>query len=432
MRWLTRSGDWTGRVYFRGTLPGRLEDLEPLPGSAMTVTPLPEADPAGRWAAVLRHETWGEALLACPLESEGVSQDRIEMDAHLTPGERQVVAIADGALEVRTRGTGRLLHDRKALLGFMRAVLGRQGVVAVDEAAQRHWSRDALDEELVHGALLDVEALLGVHAVREGLGASPSWLHTHGLAEVGRVDFDVLDPAADLLTVRQDALRALALAILEDNLTLSGRPWTLYPGRDVRMVAVGTYLAQVPRAVERRREPDGQHRLQRGVVCDVDRTLLGRLRRGLRPSRCLSQDPPPNIVPRFSPHAQSLMDERGRDTFPLLCRLTEEFYPYHFPLVATVLYEADGGMTKERLWVDVEEVLDDRIDGVLLTQPAAIARMHPGQHAVHTRERIVDWQIQTPFGLITPRATMAARLIREQDPEKFLRFLEEFRQNEEV
>lgn len=431
MRWFSRVVDCAGSVYFRGTLPPRLDKLESLASAGVSVTPGPPSE-AAHWTATARHEEWGTAEIVCPRHSKGPSRDILEMDVSLTPGEREVASLGDCSVVVQMRGKSHVLRDRRCLLGFLRAVMGKRGLVALDHTSHRHWSREALEEELFHDAVPDVDMIYALHAVRQGLGAPPSWLHSHGMADLGYVDFDILNPAADLFTSQYDAVRAVALAILEGDLTLSSRTWTFSNRGDVRLVGVSAFLRQAaPRILQARPDAGGEHGMRRGVVCDAGGGLLGRWIDHPKPSRLLSEDQPPEAVVNFSAQARALMDERARQTYPLLCRLTEELEPYHLPLVATVAYEPDHGGPRERLWVTVDDVLDDRIDGVLLSEPAHITRMHVGQHAVHYADRIVDWQIQTPFGLVTPRNTIAARLIREQNPEEFQRCLAEFRIHDE-
>src|SRR5207248_2514776 len=113
--------------------------------------------------------------------------------------------------------------------------LERRGfaIVAAEPGRAAHWALrishpelgeadvvclpEALDDELCHDADLDIESLYTLHAVTgdEAGDEAVIWLHSHGLAEIGLFDFDVLRPSEDLLGRGRDALRAVAFAILD-------------------------------------------------------------------------------------------------------------------------------------------------------------------------------------------------------------------------
>jgi hypothetical protein len=61
-----------------------------------------------------------------------------------------------------------------------------------------------LADELVHDAPLDIVQIHVLHVVTQPEGV---WLHSHGLGELGSVDFDVLRPAEALTTEQFDVSR---------------------------------------------------------------------------------------------------------------------------------------------------------------------------------------------------------------------------------
>jgi hypothetical protein len=75
------------------------------------------------------------------------------MVARLTDGERRAVEGCRHAVSVAAEArTGNILRDRKDFLRFLRALMGAEGVAALDHAARSFWSRPALDDELAHDA----------------------------------------------------------------------------------------------------------------------------------------------------------------------------------------------------------------------------------------------------------------------------------------
>ena len=110
-----------------------------------------------------------------------------------------------------------VLGDRKTIPD-QPDVLGDEGVIVLDTVSQLPWSRAPLDDELAHDANLDVEALYCVHSVFEGAAEDPkgrdiTWLHSHGLAELGGFDIDFIRPDPEFVDQGSDIYRALATAI---------------------------------------------------------------------------------------------------------------------------------------------------------------------------------------------------------------------------
>ena len=87
-----------------------------------------------------------------------------------------------------------------------------------------------LDEELLHeGADLDAESLFVAHSIfdeeqRDADGEPRAyWLHTHGLAELGTLDFDILRPSPLITTGGYDTVpRDGVLAFLEEGPAVAG------------------------------------------------------------------------------------------------------------------------------------------------------------------------------------------------------------------
>ena len=73
---------------------------------------------------------------------------------------------------------------------------------------------------------------------------------------------------------------------------------------------------------------------------------------------------------------------------------------------------ADDQAGREHLWFEVHDVRDDQVDATLVNEPYDVARLRQGDRGAHDVERITDWLIPTPFGLITPRSQVAARRVR--------------------
>lgn len=168
------------------------------------------------WRLRLKHPEWGQAELVCDIEPRPIPELIVKLDPRLTGAERAEARMGGTqAILQMDAQAGHVLRDRKRFLRFLRAVMGSDGLVAADAAAQGFWTRASLDEELTRDADLEVTALYSIPAVQGPVGERDNGLHTHGLDKDGGFDFDILEPASGLLSNTSDALRSTAYAILE-------------------------------------------------------------------------------------------------------------------------------------------------------------------------------------------------------------------------
>jgi hypothetical protein len=438
--WRKKSSTCAGSVLFRGRLAPRAEEFAHLAdrGYALRAT---EPTRAAHWALRLAHPKYGEADLLCLRDCPRPPRQLIDFDPALTADEREQAYLGESTVSVLMEGRqSDVLRDRKSLLAVCRAVMANDGVVAVDHTAQRFWPREALDDELAHDADLDIESLYTLHAVTdddqadEGDEAPVTWLHSHGLAEIGLFDFDVLNPSDDLLGRGRDALRAIAFAIVEQAVTRNTPRFTLMnPGHDVAFVDVNRFARRAGRYNLLRPGADDDHNADRAVLCDPPKGLWGRIFGRPTPSTVLSGPAPDDITLPFSTAASDLMADRARATYLPFRQLAGEFAEFDFPVIAKLAYQVDDGGPddREHLWFTVNELGDDRIDATLVSTPLDIARLKQGHRAWHDLSRLSDWAILSPLGMITPRYTVPARQIRA-NRDKFRQLLRDARRLSEA
>ena len=436
MGWRDRTVTCAGSVLFRGRMPPRLQEFAPaLKAAGGAAEPAPADGDLG--VADLRHPQWGAARAVCLRDAPTPSAALVDFAPNLGAAERAAAKAAGSSVGVALEGgRGDVLRDRKSLLRFLRALMGDDGLVAVDHTAQRFWPRAALDDELAHDADLDVEAIFATHAVSDDPpdGDAPDgdaggdepdrptkWLHTHGLAEVGFFDFDVLAPHESVVSQGGvDALRVMAFDILEgaarpgaDRHPLAGGP-----NGAVRLVDVAAFNRRAaPRDVALRLGADDDHNVDRVVLCDPPGGLLGRWFGRPRPCGWLQREVGDgDLLLLFSDAATELMAGRARATWPRFRAFAAELAEFEFPTIAKIGYETDAGGNggrREHLWFEVHEARDASADATLQSEPFDIAGMRAGDRGEHPLERLTDWSIITPAGMITPRSTAPLRRIRE-------------------
>lgn len=404
-----------GSVLYRGNLAPRAEEYSFLERQGFHIRPHQDAGNA-HWALDLRHPELGEARMFALRDFEPPPRAWLDYVANLTEQEKADAAAAGTGVTVEVPATRKnILADRKRFLGFLRAIMADDAVVAIDHTSGQFWSRAALDDETSHDADVDIMAIYGVHAVTEDGGGDVQWLHTHGLAEIGAVDFDIIRPHESLMTISgTDAIRALAFAVAEGLLTLDGEPFDLLrPDGSIRLVPAAEFDRAAPADQRAARTPDEDHVKQRGVVCEPKGGFLG-LGRSVRASRRLSSELDDNTLINFTKAATELMADRARATLPVLRRLMGEFAELGLPAIAKIGYPTDSDRdAHEHLWFTIHEVGASDIDATLESSPFDIAAMKAGQRGRHPIERLTDWAIMTPAGPINPRYMVAARLIRE-------------------
>lgn len=380
------------------------------------------------------HADWGECDLL-GVEEAAPMDAILPMSFGLIDHEREQAAGARHQVLLRLRGQREdVLHDRKRLLWYMRRAMGDDGVVAIDFCSTQLWSPDRLDEELAHDAPLDIEALYGIHAVfesdaedgtDEGGDRTPHWVHTHGLAQLGGFDIDLILPCEQ---AGGDPMRALAFAILEERAEIDGPPLQLaWPGGVVRFVSTGRFHAKAAERWTRLRENDEFHSTDRAIVCDPRGGLATLFGRPPRPSRFFQRQDLDGCLLHFSEEASALMADRARQTLSVLRGLREEFERFEFPTLAKLAIATEprdaGGA--EHIWFEVHEVRDDSLDATCINEPHAVPGLSAGDRAEHDIAQLSDWAVMTPLGQINPRTLGPAREIRS-DPDRFAALMNAF------
>ncbi len=407
-----------GTILFRGTNPGRPEEFAFLEKCGIRITRRPDSE-EWHWSLRLEHDGWGAADLTHYKNFPPPPRGLIDFSMTLSDEEKELALGAGSVLVVRADSTRKnVLRDRKNFLRFVQAAMGDDGLVACDHVSQLCWSRAMLEDELAHDADLDVESVFCLHAVTGDEGGPVTWLHSHGLAELGAFDFDILSPNEDMCEGHgSDICRAIAFAIVEGSVQPStARHPLAMPGGDVRFVPVGEFNAKAPEGQRSLRDAqDPGHNTDRSVLCDPVGRVRGLFGADVRMSRFLSRPIAENTVFSFSDAATALMAERARKTLKIFGQLGMEFKDLGLPRLVKIGLQVDGGgpSDREHLWFEAHGMSGGTIDATLLNQPHHIARLNAGDRGRHPAELLSDWSIMSPAGSISPRSMQAARFIRE-------------------
>lgn len=368
------------------------------------------------WAVGLEHPALGAAELWGDRDSPAL-EPFIRYANNLSDGERAAAAGSAASVRLRVPAKRRhVLHDRKTMLRIARDVLGDDGLMVLDIASELPWSRAALADELVHDADLDIEALYCLHSVIDE-SEEVGWLHSHGLAEIGGFDIDIVAPHREFVAACGDPIRAIATMILDRDVAENEARFAFgHPGGDARFVPARDFMRDADPSVTALRDAD-DHDERRSVLCEpAGRKLLG-FGRGERPEplHFTQRSPSDQFVIYIPTSTTNLMAERALATIDVLRRLTAEFAEFEPVAIVKLGYPTDGG-SKEHLWFTAHAIGDMTIDATLENKPFAVDLV-PGERADRPLDQLTDWVLMTPAGPITPRSMTAARRLREHGPE---------------
>ncbi len=425
---LQRSIDHFASVHYRGNLSPRAEEYEFLRRQGFEITPA-SAGSEAHWRLTLRHPQTGEAELLAPKAAIPLHREWIQMCASLTQREKDELASGGTGVSVRLRSKkGSVLRDRKNLFKIVHAVMGDDAVGMADHGSELFWSRAGLADELSLPGDPDVSVLYCIHAVvpdteeaRADEGATPYWLHTHGLEGIGAFDYEILRPSPGLAEHCEDALRCLAYFAVEgearvDTPRLEFASAMSGGSGAVRCVPVKEFHQRASDA-DRRLHDLETHGGKRAVLCECS-GLGTRLFGTVRPSRFLSRVDPDGIVLHFSKAASEAMATKARATVKSFAALREELREFEAVAVAKFGYPMDHDPgSQEHLWFEVHDVREATMDATLVNQPHGIARMSPGDRGEHPIERLTEWTLITPMGKISAHNRLPLRRLRE-DPDR--------------
>lgn len=415
-----------GSVVYRGNLSPRAEEYAFLRKKGIDIQIQP-GDDSAHWSMTLRHPKLGEAKVAAFRNVPPFPVRDIAMVQSLTQAEKDEFAGAGVSVTVFIENpAGHVLKDRKRLLCFLRWLMADDALFAVDHISTLIWPREALDEELSHGADLDVSQIYCTHAVTGSESEGPPWYHTHGLGEIGALDFDVINPSPDVFGGRSDLDRAIAFASIEGMIKAGSTFTSFRPGGELLAVDAAEFdRCASPADAAVRAMDDDSHQQDRVVLCDPGRGWLPFFKKRPRPSSVLASEISDSLLIYYSATASDLMGERARKTIAVFAKATQEFEKYEFPAIAKIAYATQSD-NKEHLWFNIHGVKGDSLDGTLINEPFDIPSMKVGDRGLHPIERVSDWQVMTPAGTISPRGGVAARLLR-QNPDKVRAIMESMR-----
>lgn len=364
-------------------------------------------DDEGGWRIVFAHPHWGKGAARLVPSREPIPAELMMLQPGVLESDAAARSRATCSVDIRGPGSNaHVLRDRKGMLWFARAILGDEGIDAMDLNTGRFWTKDMLDDELCHDGDADVSAIYMIHAV--GDDERSIWAHTHGLQSIGGPDVDLLRASPE--TIEQ--LEAVVYMVL-DGAIVAEEPSLLQigPSDFVFSVPLEMYCAVARRQDLQLRHDDEYHAGPRVVLCDPPGRLARILRRKARPSSVFTGRRMVDMMP-YSEQSSDIMADRAKASLPLLRRYREEF-ARHEPITGVKIgMPTDDGEGREHLWFEVDDLGKDKVRAKLVVQPFEVSSMTPGETYELDLASLSGWILQTPAGPISPSTTIAARLLR--------------------
>ena len=139
MSWASKKVDCAGGVWFRGSMPPRLENFTQLAEAGVVVRPQQvEKGEQVLWRAELEHPAWGVAQVMCLRNFCMVPREVVAHDPRLTDEDREKAVLAGSDVLIKLEVSQKnVLRDRKRLLRYLRLFMGDDGLIAVDPGTQK-------------------------------------------------------------------------------------------------------------------------------------------------------------------------------------------------------------------------------------------------------------------------------------------------------
>ena len=207
------------------------------------------------------------------------------------------------------------------------------------------------------------------------------WLHTHGLAELGRFDLDIVGPHPDFVAACADPIRTIATMVLEGDVTPDQAQFSFgHPDGDARLVPVRDFMREADPTDTALRDAD-HHDERRSVLCEPAVRKVFGLGRGDRPEplHLARRTPPDQFVLYLPTSTTTLMAERAQATIDVLRALIVEFAEFEVVAVVKLGYPTEGD-GKEHLWFTAHAIGASTIDATLENRPFEVD-LQPGERA---------------------------------------------------
>jgi len=325
-------------------------------------------------------------------------------------------------------GDGPVLKTRKSALialgQLLKAVQTSVGVYAVGSI--RVWSLEAIADELMTKAPVDIDSLYCIHAVSNPNGSR--WVHTHGLEALGGFDIDLINPSDEMLGCAHTFIQALVFAILEGALGIDEPIFQIaVPRGMIRMAPAQEFDRAVSSRFAGIRDIEDGHTDNRAVVCEPGRgKRLWRLKESsIEPSRFVMKGFRENMVFALSKSSSDLLAERAQETYPVLVKAMKEFASLELPVLIKAGCPVDSGDGLEHIWFQVNSADINGFDGTCLNQPYEVSGLNEGDRGRYGLGQITEWQMQTPMGSLSPGNLGMIRTV-QSNREEIERIMREF------
>lgn len=361
-------------------------------GEAAVREALPADDPAVAWSAAVDLPCASAPVLLWAEPAQ-------PLDDH----ERDALGVADcrWALGVQT-----LLDRADPLTAFREIVHAIAGAypripAILDLDTTRWYPRAELENVFAPGGIEPAAEVLWTIQLVEGR-AGVTWLHTHGLRRCGRPELEMLEVPVARAAQAADLLQDVAGLLLERDVPAPGTAFEIGPDLLVslrRWEDVAPHVSEdAPGGMSDRAGVRAEaHAGPSAVVCAFgadpdDRTW-----------------PRDAVARRARGEATVFVTTRATDRQAALARAAWAHFVDAFAAATDTArfgvkagFPDDQARGREHLWFEVCRAERDRVEGRLMHEPLAVARLHEGDRTWIDIEQVSDWRILTAGAAFGP------------------------------
>lgn len=245
-------------------------------------------------------------------------------------------------------------------------------------------------------------------------GDGPHWLHTHGLGRCGALELDVLDVPPDGTGLMGQLINSVASLFMERGIPDPDDPF--HAGQDLELVWLPweDAMHQLPESLAGSGvDRDDAHTGARGVLFRPGEQGY------LSPASylpLLRENPLLYVSDMETERMMLLASERLPRFLRLLSRFSGTEGWMFLVKLGYPVDGAEGPNDREHLWFEVHGYEGGEMDATLLNAPYRIARMHEGQRARHSLDRLSDWSVLCEHGRFDANTVVELERVLAEGP----------------
>ncbi len=349
-------------------------------------------------------------------KGESVPIDEVHLNFNvLKPEDIEASKKAKTVIEIDTLFTPDLLSDFHEQIKILN-LAAPNAVIFIDDSAcivrPGIWMHDVANTKVPPAPA----NMYMMHAIfEEKLERQPVWLHTHGLRRCGLLEIEILSIPKDYGSSVAHLINTTATMWMEKGMPHARELFRVGMGLDIMWlpweIAIGSIGEEEPGSENDR---DEFHSDPSAVLFAIDE----KTDEPKNPSCYIPilEDNPILYISDMESNRMAMLAQDHLDIFKNLQEKYGKDEDWQFLVkIGYLIDKAEDDYDNEHLWFEVHKFEGKKVDATLLNQPYSISRMNEGDRAIHTLDRMSDWNIYNPYGQFTPESVVYLLRILENE-----------------